>query len=83
MEVKDGGEAGWRRRRRIEEGDGGGGWRRIEEEEEEDGGGGGWRSRRMEEEDTLSLDFAIALVNLYLSAQTFEVKASDLKGPSQ
>ena len=32
------------------------------EEEEEDGGGGGWRSRRMEEEDTLSLDFAIALV---------------------
>ena len=61
MEVKDGGEAGWRRRRRIEEGDGGGGWRRIEEEE--DGGGGrGWRRRRMEEEDTLSLDFAIALV---------------------
>ena len=34
----------------------------MEEEEEEDGGGGGWRSRRMEEEDTLSLDFAIALV---------------------
>ena len=36
------------------------------EEEEEDGGGGGWRSRRMEEEDTLSLDFAIALVYLIL-----------------
>ena len=37
MEVKDGGEAGWRRRR-IEEGDGGGGWRRIEEEDEDGGG---------------------------------------------
>ena len=37
------------------------------EEEEEDGGGGGWRSRRMEEEDTLSLDFAIALVIVYFS----------------
>ena len=36
------------------------------EEEEEDGGGGGWRSRRMEEEDTLSLDFAIALVYYFI-----------------